>query len=229
MAGLTGLLNPQRKISEQYESGVLGVDTLGFSKFLTDNTVLVHNEAAFGTLANVSGANQSGTTITTAALNGPLNVGDIISFTGVNFCNRVTKQDTGILATFVITAAAAASATSISIYPALIPPVAGVSQQYQTVTASPGASAPILSPIAASQAYRKNFAFHPTACTAVFVDLPVNMPGTFSHRENFDGISMRMLNYYAGTSDEDSWRLDVLFGSVWARPEWACIIADILT
>ena len=99
--------------------------------------------------------------------------------------------------------------------------------QYQTVTNSPAAAAPILSPVAAGQIYRKSFVFHPTAVTAVFVDLPINMPGTFSHRENFDGVSMRMLNYYAGTSDQDRWRLEVLFGSVWPRPEWACIVCDI--
>ena len=229
VASFTGLFNPQRKISDQYETGLMGVDTLGFEKFLTDQTTITHQTAAYGALPTVNGANQSGSAITVSALAAPLNLGDIIQFTGVTLANRTTKADAGVLATFVITQPAAIGATVLNIYPPLIAPIAGVSQQYQTVMASPANTAQVLSPVAAGQIYRKNFAFHPTSVTAVWVDLPVDMPGTFSHREQLDGMSMRMVNYYAGTSDVDSWRLDTLFGSLWPRPEWACVVADIAT
>lgn len=224
---LSGLFNSQNKISDQYETGMMGANTLGYGKWLSDQTVITHQTAAFSTLATVNGANQTGSAITVHALAGPLNVGDIISFTGVNFVNRVTKTDAGKLATFVITQANATSDTVVHIYPPLTPPSGGNPVQYQTVTNSPADSAPLTSPVAASQVYRKNFVFNPQACTAVFVDLPTNMPGTNSARQRMDGVSMRLLNYYLGASDEDSWRLDVLFGSVWPRPEWACIVTDI--
>lgn len=222
VGSLAGLLNPQRKIGEQYEKGVMTYDTLGFEKWLKDQTVITHQVAAFGTLAEVNGGSQTGSTITVHALNGPLNVGDIISFTGVNFCNRTTGQDTGQLATFVITAANSTSDTSVAIYPPLIPSGA----QFQTVTVSPADSAPLLSPVAASTLYRKNFAFHPTACTAAFIELPENMPGTRTKAESFDGFSLRLMEYYNGANLTGSFRLDTLFGSVWPRPEWACIVTD---
>jgi hypothetical protein len=224
---LSGLFNSQNKISTQYETGMMGADTLGYDKWLSDQTVITHTTAAYSTLATVNGPNQTGSAITVHALAGPLNVGDIISFTGVNFVNRVTKADAGKLATFVITQANSTSDTVVHIYPPITPPSAGNPVQYQTVTNSPADSAPLLSPVAASQVYRKNFVFNPVACTAVFVDLPTNMPGTNSARQRMDGVSMRLLNYYLGATDEDSWRLDVLFGSVWPRPEWACIVTDI--
>lgn len=226
VSSLSGLFNPQRKISDQFEKGMMGVDTLGYDKWFSDQTVITHTTAAYSTLADVNGANQTGTTLTVHALAGPLSVGDFIQITGVNAVNRVTKQDTGILQTFVVTAAAATSATSISIYPPITPPSGGVAVQYQTVTASPADSAPLLAPIAASQVYRKNFVMHPSAMTAVFVELPVGMPGTFSHRENFDGMGLRMTNYYAGTTDTASWRLDCLFGTLLVRPEWAVCVTD---
>lgn len=222
VSSLAGLFNPQRNISTQYEKGMMGVDTLGYEKWLSDQTVITHTTGAYSTLPEVNGGSQTGSTITTHAFNGPLVVGDVISFTGVNFCNRVTQQDTGVLATFVVTAAVASSDTSVSIYPPLIP----TGTAFATVTASPADSALLLSPIEASQVYRKNFVFHPTACTAAFIELPENEPGTVSKSESFDGFSLRMMHYYNGANMTGSWRMDTLFGSVWPRPEWACIVTD---
>lgn len=227
VAYLAGLFNPQRKISEQYEKGVMTYDTLGFSKWMKDQTVLVHNTAAFGTLGTVAGANQTGSTINVSALNGPLNQGDIISFQGVDFVNKVTKADAGVLATFVVTANVSASATVIPIYPPLNPPIASVEQSYQTVTASPANGAAISSPVQASQQYRKNFVFHGSACTAAFIPLGTNYPGVRAHTESFDNFSLRVMEYYTGATMTSGWRLDTLFGALWVRPEWACIVADV--
>lgn len=223
VSSLSGLFNSQAKIADQYESGMMGTNTLGYTKWMSDQTVIVHQTAAFSTLATVNGPNQTGSTITVHALAGPLAVGDIISFAGVHWVNKLSKQSTNKLATFVITAANSTSDTSVHISPPLTPGAV----QYQNVDASPADSAPITSPVAASQVYTKNFVFNPLACTAAFVDLPVGMPGTDGARQKLDGVSMRLLNYYLGPGDEDSWRLDVLFGSVWPRTDWACIVTDI--
>lgn len=227
VASVRGLLNPVAKISTQYEKGIMSQNSLGFDKWLEDPSVITHTEAAFGTLANVSGGSQTGSTITTSALNGPLSVGDIISFTGVNMVNPTTKQDSGKLMTFVVTAAAIATATTVSIYPPLTPTGTGASQvQFGNVTASPANNAPLLSPIAASQVYRKNLGFHPSAVQAAFIKLPENEPGTESKSEMFDGLSLRLMHYYNGANMTGSWRLDTLFGAVWARPEWGVIVCD---
>lgn len=45
-------------------------------------------------------------------------------------------------------------------------------------------------------------------------------------RESFDGLSLRMITAYNVSTDQWITRLDILYGYLWVRPEWACIVAD---
>ena len=226
---LQGLFNPATKISEQYETGSMK-QALGFS-WMRDQTVVKHTSGSF-TAAAVSGANQTGNSITTGAQTGNLAVGDIITITGVNAVNRVTKQSTGMLRQFVVTTATVGgTSTSISIYPALIPPnsITGTEVQYQTVTASPADTAPILLYTAPSATYRKSLAYAPEAITMVTADLYMPTKGVIdSARAQFDGISMRSISAYLPGSDQAINRDDVLFGYLMIRGEWACGIYDAI-
>jgi hypothetical protein len=142
--------------------------------------------------------------------------------------NRITKQSTGELRQFAVTATVAAGATSVPIYPAIVPAVGGNAVQYQTVTASP-ANGAALNPVAqlpANATYRKNFAYAPEAVTLATADLEMPKGVHEVAREEFDGVSMRMVtDYFIGT-DQLITRLDVLYGYLWIRPEWACVVAD---
>src|ERR1700693_2081019 len=158
VTALSGLLNPPSAISEQYYEGVM-YDALG-ARWFSDQTVLTHTTGTFSA-GTVSGAGQTGTTLTTNAQTGTLAVGDIITIAGVNAVNRVTKQSTGELRQFVITVAAISTATLLSIYPAIIPAVGGVAVQYQTVDTSPIDTAVISLYTNASAVYRKNFRLAP--------------------------------------------------------------------
>lgn len=229
VATLSGLLNPTSEISRQYVTGRM-YDALGFI-WMSDQTAIVHTD---GTLAQasatVNGANQTGLTLTVNALAGSLNLGDIITVANVNAVNRVTKQTTGELRQFAVTSNVPAGATSIPIYPAIVPPVAGQPVQYQSVDSSPvnGAAVNPVSSLAASTQYRKNFAYSPDAVTLATADLEMPKGVHEVAREEFDGVSMRMItDYFIGT-DQLITRLDVLFGFLWIRPEWACVVADIV-
>lgn len=229
VATLSGLLNPQTEISRQYISGKM-YDALGFI-WMSDQTVISHTNGTLAqTAATVNGANQTGLVLAVAAMPGTLNQGDIITIPGVNQVNRITKQDTGQLRQFVVTAPVAAGATAIPIYPAIVPAQNGQPVQYQTVTASPanGANVNPVNGLAASAKYRKNFAYAPDAVTLATADLEMPKNVHEAARESFDGVSMRMVtDYFIGT-DQLITRLDVLYGYLWVRPEWACIVADIL-
>lgn len=224
---LQGLFNPATRISEQYEYGGMK-NALGFS-WMRDQTVVKHTAGSF-TAAAVSGADQTGNSITTGAQTGNLAVGDIITIAGVNAVNRVTKQSTGMLRQFVVTTATVGGiSTSISIYPALIPPnsVTGTEQQYQTVTASPADAAAISLYTAPDVTYRKSLAYAPEAITMVTADLYMPTKGVIdSARAQFDGISMRSISAYLPGSDQAINRDDVLFGQLAIRPEWICAIPD---
>lgn len=226
VSSLTGLFNPQSDISKQYKTGMIAQNVFGFD-WAMDQTVILHTEGTFTTGAVSATANQTGSTITTTSQTGTLAVGDIITIAGVYQVNRVTKASVGSLQQFVITVAAPATSTSLSIYPPLLPQVSGQNVAYQTVTASPAAGAAIATPVAASEIYRKNFAFHPTAVCMATADLELPTGAVMSAgRESYDGISLRMVRDYITTTDTWLTRLDILYGWLWPRPEWAVIVAD---
>lgn len=229
VASLAGLLQPAEQIGRQYITGRM-YDALGFI-WMKDQTSILHTDGALAQgSATVNGANQTGLSLTVNALAAGLNQGDIITAAGVNKVNRITKQDTGELQQMVVTATVAAGATSIPIYPAIVPPVGGQPVQYQTVTASPanGAAVNPALGLAASTKYRKNFAYAPEAVTLATADLEMPHNVHEAAREQFDGISMRMVtDYFIGT-DQLITRLDVLYGYLWLRPEWACVVADLV-
>jgi len=227
VASLSGLLNPASQIGEQYVTGRM-YDALGFI-WMKDQTAIAHTNGALAQgSATVNGANQTGLNLTVNALAAGLNVGDIITIAGVNAVNRITKATTGELRQFAVTANVAAGATSIPIYPALVPAIGGQAVQYQTVTVSPanGANVNPVAGLAASTAYRKNFAYAPEAVTLATADLEMPKGVHEVAREEFDGVSMRMVtDYFIGT-DQLITRLDVLYGYLWIRPEWAVAVAD---
>jgi hypothetical protein len=231
---LRGLLNPVDAISRQYNTGMM-YEALQF-RWFEDQSVVSHTTGT-ATTGTVNGANQTGQNLTVNALNGTLNAGDVITIAGVNAVNRVNYQSLGLVAQFVVTANVAAGATSIPIYPAIIPPAnnnpyAGLPytpQQYMTVTASPANNA-VITPFAnASSTYRQNLAYAPDAITLVVAPLwiPPNEKGVIAAaRHNYDQLSMRSLVVYEPTTDQPVDRLDILFGSGVPRPEWITSVAD---
>ena len=220
-ASLAGLFNPQRKISEQYETGIISTDTLGFD-WMRDQTTRVHTVGTFSA-GTVNGAGQTGNTLTVNAITGTLNAGDLITIAGVKASNRLTGQDQGVARQFVVTANVASGATSIPIYPAIVPAPAA----FNTVTASPANSAAISLVVPASTKYRQNLAYYPEAFTLATADLEMPTTGVVeAARAEFDGISMRLLTAYDVMSDSLVTRIDILYGYAAIRPEWACIVAD---
>jgi hypothetical protein len=230
VSSFSGLFNNQEKIGNQYSSAMIGRGVLGMD-WMQDQTVVTHATGAYGTAPKVNGASQTGSTITVTAVAGSgFKAGDVITMAGVYAVNRVTKASTGQLRQFTVTADVAAGATSIPIYPALIPGGAGGAQApYQTVLASPADQAQIVGITNASETYRQNFVFVPEAVTLAIVPLEMPTRGVMeSYRDSLDGVSMRLITFYDGIADQAITRLDVLYGSLWVRPEWACIVPDAL-
>lgn len=223
VSSLAGLFNPQVKIGEQYETGIISKDTLGFD-WMYDQTTQVHTVGSFSA-GTVNGAGQTGTTLTVNAITGTLNQGDIITIAGVYAINRLTGQSQGQLRQFVVTANVASGATSIPIYPAITPAPAA----FNTVTASPANSAAISLVMTAGSQYRQNLAYYPEAFTLATADLEMPTSGVVqAARAQFDGISLRMIEAYDVMSDSLITRMDILYGYAAIRPEWSCVVADIV-
>lgn len=236
VSALSGLFNSQPTIAKQYDNGEM-FHALGFD-WMSDQTVLLHTTGAYANTpaylpgsgfaaTTVAGAAQAGTSVTVAALAGPMNIGDIICIQGVQAINRPTKQSTGRLRHFTLTQNVPAGATSLPIYPALIGVDAnGFAVQYQTVNASPANGAQVFCVSAPGSQYRKNLALTPEAITLVTVDLDLP-PNVDAAREVYDETSIRIVTQYNVMSDQEITRLDILFGKLWVKPEWLCVVPDV--
>lgn len=230
-AGLAGLLNPTPEISSQFRSGMMK-SGLGYDRWFRDQTVITHTSGTYNGAATVAGGNQTtgtgGGNIAVSAITGTLRKGDIITFEGVNAVNRVTKQSMGTLRQFVVTADVGNGATSIPVYPGLIPAgPGGADQQYQTVDASPLNGASVKMVTKAGEVYRKSIAYTQKAVTMASADLVLPRKAIEEGaRASYDGLSMRIITDYLPQSDQLATRLDILFGKKYIRPEWLCVVAD---
>lgn len=217
-----GLLNPAASISRQYLTGEMW-KAVGFD-WMSDQTIITQTTGTFSA-GTVNGASQTGTTLRVNAITGTLKAGDIITIAGVNKVNAITKVSTGVVNQFVVTADVLTSATSIPIFPSIIPSSGGNDVQYQTVDVSPADAAVISLYMPASSKYRRNIAFAPDAVTMVTADL-VMPDNVVKARANYDGVALRMIQQYNAQTDQNIQRLDILMGYLLIRPQWACIIAD---
>ena len=221
---IKGLFNPQETISRPYLTGKIG-KVSGINMY--ENTVLQAFQS--GTAAAVTGytANgataQTGSTIVIQTGTTTFLKGDIVTFgtvgaNGVDAVDPETKSDRGFLQQFVVTANSGASATSLSISPAIVTTGAaqnvtqGVGNTYTVNKVGGGASA----------LYLQSLLFHPEAFTFVTADLvDVSKFGAWGARQVMDGISMRIARQYDIINDVVPCRIDVLYGYKTLRPQLA--------
>lgn len=221
---LKGLFNDVTEVSRQYKEGTMG-KTAGF-KFSMDQNVHTHiNGTGVGASLTVNGAGQTGATLTVSGGGsaGTFKVGDTFTIGGVFSVNPMSKQSTGQLKQFVVTANVN-NPTALNISPAIV-----TSGPYQNVSAGPAAAAPLTFIGTAGAQYEVGVAFHKDAFTFATADLPlpkgVNMAARVSDSQL--GISMRAISDYIITTDQFVTRIDVLYGWALIRPELACkIISD---
>lgn len=213
--GFAGLFNSQSKLERQFGSGMM-VDSLGLA-YAMDQNVDVHTNGA-ATASNINGPGQTGSTLTVAAVGaGTLTRGTTITLPGVYAVNPQSRQSTGVLAQFVVTADVAQSATSIPISPAIV-----TSGAFQNVSASPTTGQPFVIQGAASTSYACNVAYHKDAFTLAMVPMwaPPGGKGVIDVKQMSDqGLSVKVTEFYDGVNDNSIMRLDVLFGWAATYPE----------
>lgn len=153
-----------------------------------------------------------------------LKAGDVFTIAGVNQVNRRSRQDTGNLQQFVVTADATAGATGGATL-TISPPIIN-SGSYQTVSAAPADNAALTVVGTGSTAYRRMLAFHKNAITLAFAQLDVPTDGASAYRETYDGVSIRCVRQYNISIDKTVFRCDILYGIKTQNPEFACQITD---
>lgn len=226
---LKGLYNDQGEVARQYREGKITTAS-GFTFY--ENTFapthVTGTEAGADTGANVNGANQTGSSVlVNGTVTGTFKKGDIVSFEGTYEVHPESKAVSSKLKQFVVTSDVAANYSSIPISPAIV-----TTGGRQNVSASPTTTGIVYkqesddtTAIAGSADHTISLAYHKDAFAFVSADLEIPPNVTFSSREQFEGVSIRVIRNYDINSDLLPCRLDVLYGFKTIRPELACRLA----
>jgi len=230
---LKGLFQDSTQIAKQYRDGYIG--RTGGMMFAENTLLPTHTtgtDDGTGDYLTNSATAQTGSTLIVDTGTGTFNKGDIIYIDGVYRVHPETKVSTGKHQPFVITADAGASATSLSISPAIV--ASGATQNVSNGAANDKAIHKVESDnrttltsatdIGASADYGISLAHHKDAFTFATADLRMPKGLDFAAREVMDGISMRIVQDYSINNDVFPCRIDVLYGYKTLRPEWACRI-----
>lgn len=220
---LKGLFQSSTEIGSQYREGIMG--TAAGSEWY-QNTLMPRmttgNKVAS---VVVSGAAQTGSSLLVGgvAAADTFKKGQVFTIAGVNEVHPETKVDMGRLQQFVVTADVTSAGTTVTLQ---IAPSITVTGAYQTVSASPANSAALVFMGAASTQHGMDVEFYKNAFAIAFADLQMPKGVDFAHREEMDGISLRVARQWQVTTDNFITRADVLYGYKTIRPELACRIAS---
>ena len=224
---LKGLFQSSTDIARQYKEGTMG-STIGF-KWSMDQNVWNHTIGTYTGVPLVNGATVSGATSlvtdgwTAAADN--LNQGDVFTIAGVNLVNPQSRQSTGQLAQFVVTAGQTSSGGNMTIpfSPAMVS-----SGPFQNIDALPANNAPLTIFGATATATHQGLAFHKDAFAFACADLPLPNGVDMAGRKSDDqlGMSIRLIRAYDINTDRFPLRCDLLGGWGTLYQELACRIAS---
>lgn len=219
---LKALFNDTTGLSKQYREGYMG-RTAGFD--FVENTMWGKHTRGAATSAYTTStlvavlpiSDTPVSTMTVATGTGAMVAGDVFTIGNVNSVHPETKANTGTAQQFVVTAAYAGGAGTVSFAPAIV--LSGGRQNVVIPTTS--ATAAIAFAGTASTAVGLSLLYQKEAFAFATADLV--MPGgvDFAAREVMDGISMRVVRQYDINNDKFPTRLDVLYGYKTLRPQLA--------
>jgi len=235
--GLKGLFNAQSLIAENYRSGLMADNQLGFRELAMSQSVPVHTNgtrldtdtfAVDGdTIATPSAGAQS---IVVDGVNGTetITAGEVFTIAGCYACNPETKQSTGELYQFVVLNDETAAGNQWTIDIAN-PIYAADAEGLQNVVGATYAAAVVDGSTVtfvgtASGTGPQSLAYHKDSFVVGTTDLEMPNGVHFASRQVLDGISMRIVRQYRIDSDDIPCRIDLLYGGVVARGETACRI-----
>lgn len=221
--GMKGLFNPTDTISKQFKNGMMGTGVLGFDEINMSQSIKQHTTGNWGTAITVTSTvttqGQSTLGISFTGSSKTWNIGDVFTIAGVYAVNPQTRESTGSLQQFVVTAAASGSSTAtLNISPALYT----ADNALATVDSFPQASAVVTMLGSAATQYPQNLVYHKDAITFATADLLLPQGVDMASRAVHNGISLRVVRQYDINNDRLPCRIDVLYGFSTIRPQMAC-------
>lgn len=221
---LKGLFQSASNVDKQYKDGEMG-QGMGLKFKMTQNIPKFTSGTATA-LGTVNGTVTSGTSIVlqTVTSGGTIPAGTVFDVADCYAFNLKTRVTSGKLQQFVVTTLATAVGTDATV---VVSPEIITTGNYQNMTTAgvvTGKAVTLRSGSTSSTVYSQNLVLHPSAIQLVTADLPMVSAPKIS-RKNGNGLSIRLLQTYDVQSDQEIFRMDILFGWALLRPEWMCRVA----
>lgn len=224
---LKSLFQSSEQIKDQYEKGMMGI-AAGAKWKLAQNIFTTTSGQRGGTpLVNGATATGAATLVTdgwTAAAANRVKQGDVFTIASVFSVNPITKQSTGVLQQFVVTADTSSDGSGNATIPISPTIYSSASGSLQNVSVLPADNAALTFLSAVSTTNVNNILCHSDAFVLGMADLELPQGVHFAAvaSDPDSGISLRVVRQYSISTDAFPCRIDVLYGWKAVRPEWAC-------
>jgi hypothetical protein len=220
--GMKGFFNPSNTISRQFKNGMMGEGVLGYDEINMSQSIKTHTTGDWGTTITLaSSVSTQGSTTLAIQFTGSSktwNVGDVLTVADCYAVNPQTRESTGSLQQFVVTAAVTGSSTaSLTVSPAIYTPANALA----TVDSFPASGKAVTMLGSAATVYPQNLIYHKDAITFATADLVMPKGVDMASRQVHNGISMRIVRQYDINNDRLPCRVDVLYGYSVIRPQMA--------
>jgi hypothetical protein len=219
--GLKGLFNPTGTISRQFKNGMMGEGVLGLDEINMSQSIVQHTTGVTPTAPIVATAvtTEGSTSLAISFTSGSptFKIGDVFTIAGVFAVNPQTRQTTGSLQQFVVTADVTVSSTTTATL-SVQPPMFTSANALATISAFPAASAVLTFLGGSATAYPQNLIYHKDAITLATADLLLPQGVDMASRQVHNGISLRIVRQYDINNDRMPCRIDVLYGFNAVRP-----------
>ena len=213
------LFHSKKEIEAEFDDGAVGA--YASFDFFENQSIPVHVNGA-GTGYAINGAGQSGNVLAVDTGTGPITKGSIIVIAGVNAVHPITGKPNGRARSFVVTQDFAGGAGNLQIRPAMLE---NTVTQRGNVTALPADGAAVTVFGAPDEEAPQNLAFHRNAVAAAFAPLPV-LASCEGYTATVQGVSVRVMTFGDGKSDQEHTRVDVLYGEEMVREDHTCRITE---
>ncbi len=223
--GMKGLFNPTDTISKQFKNGMMGTGVLGYDEINMSQSIKTHTTGDWGTGITVTTTiSAQGTASVGLSFTGSSKTwkqGDVFTIAGVYAVNPQTRETTGSLQQFVVTADSTGSSTAtVTVSPAIYT----ATNALATVDSFPQSGAVVTMLGSASSQYAQNLVYHRDAITFATADLLLPNGVDMASRAVHNGISLRVVRQYDINNDRMPCRIDVLYGYSAIRPQMAARI-----
>ena len=219
--GLKGLFNPTGTISRQFKNGMMGEGVLGLDEINMSQSIVQHTTGVTPTAPIVATTvtTQGATSLAISFTSGSptFKIGDVFTIANVFAVNPQTRQTTGSLQQFVVTADVTVSSTTtatLSVSPAMYTSTNALA----TINAVPASSAVLTFLGGSATAYPQNLIYHKDAISLATADLILPTGVDMASRQVHNGISLRIVRQYDINNDRLPCRIDVLYGFAAIRP-----------